>query len=67
MKLSDFIKKLQKLEDEGHGDKEVYYSHGASGDCGELSHPSVTDYIDPHTGPFDLESGQEYISVYAGN
>ena len=66
MKLSKFIAQLQKLESEGHGDKEVFYRHGASGDCGELSSAFVTDNVDEY-GPFDLEPGEEYVSIYAGN
>ena len=66
MKLKDFIKNLQKLEAEGHGDKQVFYRHGASGDCGELSSARITSEVED-TGPFDLEDGEEYVSVYAGN
>lgn len=68
MKLKDFIANLQKLEAEGHGDKLVFYRHGASGDCGLLSSAYVTDEIDDSTGPFDyVDEGDEYISIYAGN
>lgn len=66
MTLNKFIENLQKLQAEGHGDKEVFYRHGASGDCGNLSSARVTDEIED-TGPFDLDDGQEYISIYAGN
>jgi hypothetical protein len=37
MILSKFIIQLQALEAQGHGDSTVFYRHGASGDCGELS------------------------------
>lgn len=67
MKLSDFILNLVKLEQQGHGDKQVFYRHGASGDCGELSTPYITDEVDDTCGPFDLKEGEEYISIYAGN
>ena len=66
MKLSIFIQNLQKLEAEGHGDLEVFYRHGASGDCGELSSAFVDDLVD-ECGPFDLEDGESYIRIYAGN
>lgn len=66
MKLNKFIQQLQKLQAEGHGDKQVFYRHGASGDCGELSSAFITDSVD-ECGPFDLDDGQEYISIYAGN
>jgi len=66
MKLKDFIANLQKLEAEGHGDLEVFYRHGASGDCGELSSAFISDEVG-ECGPFDLDEGQEYVSIYAGN
>lgn len=66
MKLTEFIKQLQELEAQGHGDLEVFYRHGASGDCGELSSAHVTDRID-ECGPFDIEDGEQYVSIYAGN
>jgi hypothetical protein len=66
MKLKDFIANLQKLEAEGHGDKEVFYRHGSSGDCGELSSAFISDEVGD-CGPFDLDEGQEYVSIYAGN
>jgi len=66
MKLADFIKSLQKLEAQGHGNLEVFYRHGSSGDCGELSSAHVTDNVDC-CGPFDIEKGGNYVSVYAGN
>lgn len=66
MKLADFVTALQKLVDEGHGEKQVFYRHGSSGDCGELSSPRITDRVED-TGPFDLDDGEEYVSVYAGN
>jgi hypothetical protein len=67
MKLKDFIKNLQALEAQGHGNLEVLYRHGASGDCGPLSSARVTDEVSDETGPFDLEENQKYISIYAGN
>ena len=67
MKLNNFIDQLVKLQQEGHGDKQVFYRHGASGDCGKLSSGFVTDEIDGECGPFDLRDGEEYISIYAGN
>jgi hypothetical protein len=66
MKLNKFIEQLQKLQTEGHGDKEVFYRHGASGDCGKLSSAFISDEVGD-CGPFDLDEGQEYISIYAGN
>ena len=66
MTLDKFIEQLQKLQTQGHGDLEVFYRHGASGDCGQLSSARVTAEVED-TGPFDLEDGQEYVSIYAGN
>ena len=66
MKLSEFIKELTTLAQEGHGEKEVFYRHGASGDCGGLSTAWVTSEVS-ESGPFNLEDGAEYISIYAGN
>lgn len=68
MTLDKFILNLQKLQAEGHGNLEVFYRHGASGDCGQLSSARVTDEIDDDTGPFDyVDEGESYISIYAGN
>ena len=66
MRLKDFIANLQKLEAQGHGDLEVFYRHGASGDCGQLSSAYISDEVS-ECGPFDLDEGQEYVSIYAGN
>lgn len=67
MKLKHFIEQLIRLQNEGHGDKPVYYRHGASGDCGILSSAVVSSEIDDKTGPFDLPEDAEYIKIYAGN
>jgi hypothetical protein len=65
MKLSDFIRQLQKLEAEGHGEAEVFYRR-VDRYCGRLSSARATDEQDEQ-GPFDVEPGNTYISVYAGN
>lgn len=66
MKLNEFIQNLQKLQTEGHGEKQVFYRHGASGDCGELSSAFISTLVD-ECGPFDIGEGVQYISIYAGN
>ncbi len=66
MKLSEMIKNLQALEAQGHGTKEVFCRHGASGSCYEVGSAHVTDRVED-TGPFDLDEGAEYISIYVGN
>ena len=65
MKLKDFTTMLLKLEKQ-YGQCQVFYRHGASGDCGELSSAEVTSLVDEQ-GPFDLAEGEFYISIYAGN
>jgi hypothetical protein len=67
--LSEHIRDLQKLEaaNPENGNLPVYYRHGASGDCGPLSSAHVTDEIDEETGPFDIDTGDKYVSIYAGN
>jgi hypothetical protein len=67
MKLDNFIASLRNLQAQGHGNKEVFYRHGGSGDCGPLGYPRVTDEVSSDTGPFDLPDGAEYISIYAGS
>lgn len=64
--LNQHITNLQKLQFEGHGERQVFYRHGASGDCGPLGSAHVTDEVS-ESGPFDLAPGEKYISVYAGN
>lgn len=66
MTLNDFMQKLYDLQQEGHGEKQVFYRHGSSGDCGLLSSAHVTSAVD-ECGPFDLADNEEYISIYAGN
>ena len=66
MTLDKFIEQLQKLQAQGHGDKIVFYRHGASGDCGELRSARISNEVS-ECGPFDLDDGQEYVSIYAGN
>ena len=66
MTLDDFITQLTRLQQQGHGNLQVFYRHGASGDCGELSSAHITDITD-ECGPFDLDDGENYVSIYAGN
>lgn len=64
--VNEMIADLLQLQAEGHGNLEVYYRHGASGDCGQLGSIRVTDEVTDE-GPFDLEEGEHYVSIYAGN
>lgn len=66
MTLNEVIENLTKLRDKGHGEAQVMYRHGASGDCGDIGHPHMTDRVD-ECGPFDLEPGEQYVSLYVGN
>jgi hypothetical protein len=65
MKLNTFIAQLVKLQEQGHGDKEVFYTQSSSGDCGKLNSAHITDY-EGECGPFDMD-GAEYISISAGH
>ena len=65
VKLSEFIKNLQLLEEQGHGNLEVYYELFL-GDKGTLSNANVAT-VGPCEGPYDLDEGEQYICVYAGN
>ena len=65
MKLKELIASMQLVLDK-HGDLEVFYRHGASGDCGPVGSGIVTDRTDDQ-GPFDLEPKQKYFSLYVGN
>lgn len=64
MKVKELIKALQKISAEGHGDLDVIYRHGASGDCGEVGSPNVTNYLN-ECGPWDTDT--PYVSLYVGN
>jgi hypothetical protein len=68
MTLHQFIAHLQKLaeSDACAGSLPVLYRHGASGDCGPVGSAHVTDHQDD-AGPFDIEPGDRYVSLYVGN
>jgi hypothetical protein len=69
MTLNDFIANLQKLQAEGHGDLEVFYHHGSSGDTGNLGYAfqGEIDGTEDCGELCDMDVGEKYISVYAGN
>ena len=64
--LSELIETLQKLEDEGHGDLNIYAVSGSSGVAYELSNAFIRgpEHVGD-AGPFD-EDG-DWIEIYAGN
>lgn len=66
MTLNELLQNLYDLQQEGHGDKQVFYTHGSSGDTGPLGSARVTDEVS-ECGPFDLADGEEYVSIYAGH
>lgn len=61
IKLDEFIENLVKLQNNGHGDKEVYMIDSRSGCAVALYSAHISDYIG-EAGPFDLEN-KEYISI----
>ena len=65
MTLSNFIKELQKLEEQGHGDKQMFTTHSASGCTSELNYPRVSNYVG-ECGPYDLAPGEYYVDVCNG-
>ena len=67
MILSELIQRLQELEEEA-GDLLVFSSHGASGISTELGYPSLAVRNEYDNGDtLDLEMGEQYVSIYAGN
>ena len=68
MTLFAFIQMLNKIveEEPDTAAMPVFYRHGASGDCGPLGSAKVTTEVTDE-GPFDLDDGEYYISIYAGN
>lgn len=65
MTLDQLILNLQKLQAAGHGGKDVYATHGASGDVNPVGNARVTDRVG-ECGPFDLRE-PVYINIYIGN
>ncbi len=66
MTLNKLIKNLVDLQLQGHGDKQVFACHSASGACDPVESARVSDYVG-EADPFDLEKGEEYIDLYIGN
>lgn len=63
MNLNQLKQQIDLLVSQGHGDKEVFYRHGASGDCGPVNGPRITDYVGD-SGPFDVDG--EYVAISVG-
>lgn len=66
MTLKEHAANVAKLLEEGHGDLAVFTRHGASGDCNDLGSMHITNRQD-ECGPFDIEPGSNYVSLYVGN
>jgi hypothetical protein len=66
MTVSGLLKYLEKIKAAGHGDIQIFYRHSASGDCGPIGTPYVTNRVDDF-GPFDLEGGEVYLALSVGH
>lgn len=66
MKLNELGQKIQKLIEEGHGEKQVFTRQLSSGDCNTVSSIRISDEFDD-CGPFDIEEGTEYVSISVGH
>ena len=67
MTLSELIKRLQELEAEA-GDLLVFSIHGATGVSNSLSTPTIDRRSEYDQGDtLDLDMGEKYVSIYAGN
>lgn len=66
MKLKKLIENLQKLQDQGHGDRRVVACDGASGEYRDVGSAHATAEQGDQ-GPFSVEPGETYISLYVGN
>ncbi len=68
MTLNEFIKELQALAKQGHGDLPMYATHGASGASDPISNPFVREVSGDECGELcEFEIGTKYIDVYIGN
>lgn len=65
MTLNELALKILEQLEKGHGDKQVFYRHSSSGDCGNVNSLYVTDSVSDE-GPFDLEEGTEYVAISIG-
>lgn len=69
MKLKEYIKQLQKLESEGHGDLEIIYAIDDEGNAYHKVYSSpdlvMVDNLEEHyldvIHPEDVEGDEEYI------
>lgn len=65
MKCSELATRFTNLVNEGHGDKQVFAVHSASGAADPVNGPYITDYVGD-AGPFDLQPSEKYISLSIG-
>ena len=63
--LLELREEIDKMIEQGHGDKKVFYRHSSSGDVGPVWSMHVTSNVD-ECGPFDLEDNEEYVSLTVG-
>lgn len=68
MTLNEFIKHLQELANDGHGNLPMYATHGASGASDPISYPFVREVNGDECGELcDFPVGTKYVDVYIGN
>jgi hypothetical protein len=65
MTLQEHFENVKELIEAGHGNKQVFTVHGASGDTNPLGSLHITNEVS-ECGPFDLEPDEEYVSLYVG-
>jgi hypothetical protein len=66
MNLQKHFENVKELIEAGHGDKQVFTVHGASGATNPLGSLHVTNEVSEY-GPFDLKPDEEYVCLYVGN
>jgi hypothetical protein len=66
MNLQKHFENVKELIEAGHGDRQVFTIHGASGDANPIGSLYVTNCISD-CGPFDLKPDEEYVCLYVGN
>lgn len=66
MTLDELHKKVAKLVREGHGSKQVFGCHSASGSADEVNSVYTSDYVGD-CGPFNLKPGEEYVAISVGD
>ena len=66
MTLNQHIENVVRLRDAGHGEKQIFARHGTSGAVDEVGNAHLSNLVG-ESGPFDLQPGEAYVSLYIGN